>query len=101
MDFISIVKILLWAIGLWVGIVFVPYMISVAGFKAKSPTILAHVLYGLWFVALFLYAMILSPIAYLMQVNSVGFYIGLGLLVLIVIAIIVTGVNHKAKRGGK
>jgi len=101
MGAIDIVKILLWAIGLWAGIVFLPYMIGVAGLRVKSPTVLAHILYALWFVGLFVYAAIISPLAYLLQTSGAGFYIGLALVVLIVVALVITGVNRKSNRGGK
>jgi len=85
---------------LWFGLVFGPYMLI--GFKAKSPSSVIRVLYGIYFIALFFYAMIWSPLSYLIQFKSPGFYIGLAILALILIPLIIMSINQlrKVKKEG-
>ena len=89
---------------LWLGIVFGLYMLFTVGLKAKSPSAVIRILYGIYGIALFFYAMILSPISHLMQIGSTGFYIGIGVLVLVLIPLIVNSLIHlihKTKKEGK
>jgi len=98
---INIAQALISVVVLWLGLVFGLYMLITVGFKAKSPSAVIRVLYGIYAIALFLYTMILSPISHLMQVGSTGFYIGLGVLALILIPLIVKGLIRKTKKEEK
>lgn len=89
----------IWALGLWIVIVFSFYMIAVVVIKVKSPSAVARVLYGLYFSSLFAYLILWSPFANIMQPGNLGFVVGLSVFVIILILLIVTGVQ-KAKKGG-
>jgi len=85
---------------LWLGLVFGPYLLFTVGFKAKSPSAVVRVLYGVYFIALFFYTMLFSPLSRLIYLGSPWFFVGLSILGLMIILLIITGLLRKAKRGG-
>jgi len=76
-------------IGLWLVIVLLVGHALIAIFKIENPSTIVRVLYLLYSIAIFLYAMIYSPIAYLLKYGSPGFIMGVILVAIIAILLIV------------
>ena len=101
MGVIDIIKVVLTVVVTWFVIVFLLYFLLVKIVGHKNAGFLARALYSVYLVLMFLYALLFSPFARLLRVWSVGFYIAIAILALLLVFVIISGLaGRTAKRGG-
>ena len=82
-------------IGLWLVIVFLLGHALIAFLKIEKPSVVIRILYLIYSIAILLYAMLYSPIAYLLKYGSPGFIMGVVLVAIIAIILIVNIITKR------
>ena len=101
MGVIDIIKVVLTLVVAWFVIVFLFYFLLVRIAGHRNAGLLARALYSVYLVLMFLYAVLYSPFTRYVRVWSVGFYIAIAILILLLVFVIVSGLAGKTvKRGG-
>ena len=100
MNVIDTIQVILTVVVSWFVIVFLLYFLLIKITGYRNAGLLARALYSIYLISLFLYSIFLSPYARHVRVLSVGFYIAIAVLILLLLFVILTGTAFGAKKRG-
>jgi len=73
---------------LWVAFVPGLYLTLIHLFNVKQPSTFIRILYGLFFIVLSVYTLLLSPFSAQLVVGSIGFFVIIAILIIVVLLLV-------------